>query len=61
MEAFEEHSLLSGKIVRVKIAGRMISGRVVSLAEDGSLIVEDTESVRHRVIAGEVHVLEEQE
>ncbi len=54
--SFAEHSMLSGKDVRVRIGGELISGRVISLAVDGSLIVEDTAGKRHQVIAGEVEI-----
>lgn len=55
--AFEAHNLLGGQEVQVKIDGELISGRVASLAEDGSLLVEDPSGVQHKVIAGEVHLL----
>ncbi len=40
--------------VQVTASGRTILGRVVGLASDGCLLVEDAAGVRHRVIAGDV-------
>lgn len=55
--AFEEHSLLGGQDVRVRIAGEVIRGRVLGLADDGSLLISDDAGHEHKVIAGEVHLL----
>jgi BirA family biotin operon repressor/biotin-[acetyl-CoA-carboxylase] ligase len=55
--AFEEHSLLGGQEVRVRIAGEVIRGRVLRLADDGSLLIADRQGDEHKVIAGEVHLL----
>lgn len=58
-QAFERHSFLGGREVQVKIAGALISGRVASLAEDGSLLVVDSAGTQHKVIAGEVQLLDD--
>lgn len=60
-KAFEQHSLLTNKEVSVKIAGALVVGRVVSLAEDGSLLVQDRTGTTHKVIAGEVRLLNSEE
>ena len=57
--AFERHNLLGGRDVQVRISGTLISGRVAALAEDGSLLVEDSAGTQHKVIAGEVRLLDE--
>jgi BirA family biotin operon repressor/biotin-[acetyl-CoA-carboxylase] ligase len=57
--AFESHNLLGGRDVQVRIEGALIAGRVASLADDGSLLVEDKSGVQHKVIAGEVQLLSE--
>jgi BirA family biotin operon repressor/biotin-[acetyl-CoA-carboxylase] ligase len=55
--AFEEHNLLGGRDVHVRISGQVVAGRVLRLAEDGSLIIADRVGVEHKVIAGEVNLL----
>ncbi len=55
--AFEEHNMLRGRDVQVRISGEVVAGRVVRLAEDGSLIIADRAGVQHKIIAGEVHLL----
>lgn len=57
--AFEKHNLLGGRQVQVRIAGAMVSGRVASLADDGSLLLTDQTGATHKVIAGEVNLLPE--
>ena len=56
-ESFAQHSMLAGRDVRAKVGHSLISGTVVALGEDGSLVVEDAQRVRHHVIAGEVEML----
>ncbi len=58
-KAFAKHNLLRDREVQVKVSGEMIDGRVLGLADDGSLIVEDRAGKEHQVIAGEVHLLSE--
>jgi BirA family biotin operon repressor/biotin-[acetyl-CoA-carboxylase] ligase len=57
--AFETQNFLAEKRVQVRIAGEIVSGRVLGLADDGSLRIEDGAGAEHKVIAGEVEVLPE--
>ncbi len=56
-EAFEQHSMLSGKNVRAKVGTELIAGTVEALGPDGSLIIEDGRGERHSIIAGEVELV----
>jgi BirA family biotin operon repressor/biotin-[acetyl-CoA-carboxylase] ligase len=55
--AFAEHNLLGGRDVRVRVSGQVISGRVLGLGDDGSLLIADRAGDEHKIIAGEVHLL----
>jgi BirA family biotin operon repressor/biotin-[acetyl-CoA-carboxylase] ligase len=55
--AFAEYNLLAGRKVQAKISGAIVSGRVASLDDDGSLLIKDEAGVTHKIIAGEVKLL----
>lgn len=55
--AFAKYSMLGGQVVRARVGREFVSGTVVSLGEDGSLVLESAHGDRHRVIAGEVELL----
>ncbi len=57
-QAFESHNQLRGHKVVAKVKGVLVSGRVVALAEDGSLLMKDDHGTEHRIVAGEVTRLE---
>ncbi|MCP4444331.1 MAG: biotin--[acetyl-CoA-carboxylase] ligase [Myxococcales bacterium] len=57
VDAFNNHSVLSGERVCARVGQELVSGRVVSLGEDGSLIVESDDGTHHRIIAGEVDLV----
>lgn len=57
---FNEHNFLGGREVRARVSGAIVCGTVISLGDDGGLVLEDREGVRHSVIAGEVELLDAQ-
>jgi BirA family transcriptional regulator, biotin operon repressor / biotin---[acetyl-CoA-carboxylase] ligase len=57
LTAWRERDALAGRAVSVTGPGERYRGRAVGFNGDGRLIVEDTEGVRHPVVAGEVAVL----
>ncbi len=56
--AFSRHSCLAGREVRAKVGSSLISGRVVSLGHDGSLLIEDAQGSQHSIRSGEVELVQ---
>ena len=50
---------LRGKRVRAEATDQSVMGRARGLDRDGALLVEDDEGIRHRIVAGDVVLLEE--
>ncbi len=58
-KAFEGHNLLSGQLVRAKVGGVLVQGRVVSLSDEGALLMRDSDGLEHKIVAGEIECIEE--
>jgi len=59
-KAFEGHNMLAGHLVRAKVGGVLVQGRVVSLSDEGSLLMRDNGGLEHKIVAGEIECIEEE-
>jgi BirA family biotin operon repressor/biotin-[acetyl-CoA-carboxylase] ligase len=51
---WRDRTILAGRTVRVSGAGPVLEGRCIDIDDDGALVIDDGEGVRHRVLAGDV-------
>jgi biotin-(acetyl-CoA carboxylase) ligase len=59
LQAWRERDVLAGRWVGVHVEGApRYQGRVLGANSEGQLVVQDALDVEHRVIAGEVTVLD---
>ncbi|MFC1862414.1 biotin--[acetyl-CoA-carboxylase] ligase [Thermodesulfobacteriota bacterium] len=54
MKRWKALSNIAGKLVRVEMIDRDITGKVLGIDEDGALIVEDNDGISQRIFAGDV-------
>jgi BirA family biotin operon repressor/biotin-[acetyl-CoA-carboxylase] ligase len=58
LHAWRERDVLAGRWVAVQGEGERYEGRVLGANSEGQLVVQDAADTQHRVIAGEVAVLD---